>query len=122
MLDPALLRERPETVSRKLRDRGVDAPLDAFSQLDASRRALIVESEDLKHRKNLASQEIGRLMKEKRTADAEARKEEVRGLTTRIDELEPQQREIEAQIEALLCVLPNLPHDSVPVGADESGN
>jgi seryl-tRNA synthetase len=122
MLDPAYLRDNLEAVTRRLTDRGIEVPLGDFSELDGARRRLISEVETLKYRKNQASQEIGRLLKDKQASEAEARKEEVRTLTGRIKKLEERREASEREIGKLLHEIPNVPHSSVPVGKDASDN
>src|SRR5436309_4223745 len=122
MLDPAILRDNLEAVSRRLRDRGMEMPLDELARLDVDRRRLIAESEKLKHAKNLASEQIGRLVKDGRKAEAEARKQEVRELNDRIKQLDGELGVIEQSISSLLHEIPNVPHSSVPVGKDSSDN
>ncbi|PYT08315.1 MAG: serine--tRNA ligase [Acidobacteria bacterium] len=122
MLDPAILRDNLEAVSRRLRDRGMEMPLDELARLDVDRRRLIAESEKLKHAKNLASEQIGRLVKDGRKPEAEARKKDVRELNDRIKQLDGELGVIEQSISSLLHEIPNIPHPSVPVGKDCSDN
>ena len=122
MLDPSYLRDNLERAAERFKTRGIDAPIEQFRNLDTERRRLIVESEQLKHRKNLASQEIGQLLKDKSTALADARREEVRDLTVQIKSIEENLEKIQAATGTLLKELPNLPHPSVPVGKDAADN
>ncbi len=102
--------------------KGDAAELDRLLALDAGYREALRELEAGRAERNSASRAIADLLREKRTAEAEARKREVRALGDRLSALE---RGVEAgrgEIEALLLGLPNLPHDSVPVGADAASN
>ena len=122
MLDTSCLRENLDETSRRLADRGLDLPLEEFAQLDSNRRGVIAEAERLKHDKNVASREIGLLMKEGREADAGSRREEVRRITERIVALEGELQKVEEELKSVLCEIPNIPHESVPVGREVSGN
>src|SRR5512135_1757944 len=121
MLARDLLREHTERVQAALTHRGAgSALLEDWQRLDAERRADLVEVEDLKRRRNEASKEIGRIKAQK--GDASAEIEAVARLKRRIEELEARLAAIEGEFAAVELRLPNLPHSSVPVGADESAN
>jgi len=123
MLDLNYVRENLEKVRAALQARrGDTAPLDEFAAADAERRRVISESDQLNAQRNTSSREIGNLMKEGKKEEAEARRAEVSGLKDRIAELDSHRAETEARMHELLSGLPNIPHDSVPVGADESDN
>src|SRR5205823_4836664 len=83
---------------------------------------LIAESDTLNAQRNAASREIGALMKEGQTDEAMARRQEVGQLKDRITRAELDRVAAEAQMKDLLLAVPNIPHESVPVGADESAN
>ncbi len=122
MLDLRLIRENPESVKERLRARGddYDALIDQIVALDERRRQIIAEVETLKHRRNVVSKEIGMLLKEGK--DATALREEMRQVGDRINQLDGELREVERELERTLLFVPNLPHESVPVGSDETGN
>ncbi|MFQ5951845.1 MAG: serine--tRNA ligase [Candidatus Omnitrophota bacterium] len=121
MLDPKFVRENPKVVKKSLKDRGGDAGLvDEFLKLDEARRKLIQEVEDLKRQKNEASKEIGQLIQKKR--DASKAKAEVKKLTDRIDEDGDKLKTIGNEYKLLLDMVPNIPHESVPVGTSEEDN
>lgn len=124
MLDVRVVRERPEWVRERLASRaaGEERFIDELLELDRRRRALIAESEGLQAQRKRASKEIGALMGQKRLEEAEARKQAVRELGDRIEGLQQQLREVEARFEEVLSRLPNLPHESVPVGPDAGSN
>ena len=120
MLSRDLLRDQPDRVRQGLVHRGADpASLEAWLRLDAERRALLVEVEDLKRRRNEASKAIGQV--KSRGGDAAQEIAAVAGLKSRIEELEARLAGSEEEMRAIELALPNLPHDSVPVG-DESAN
>lgn len=122
MLNIRLLREHPEVVREALAKRHETAPLDEILALDAERRQLLVEKEALQARRNQVSREIGRLLQQGQTAEAERLKAEMRAVGDHIRALEEKVRALEARLADLLLYLPNIPHPSVPVGQDERDN
>jgi seryl-tRNA synthetase len=123
MLDLNYVRENLENVRAALEKRSMpDTSLDDFAQADAERRRLIGESDQLNAERNTASREIGALMKDGRRAEADARRKAVNELKDRIAELDQKREQAEARIHELLSTLPNIPHESVPVGKDEAAN
>ena len=123
MHDVNFLRTNLEAVRTKLGQRNFPlAALDSFVALDERRRTLIRESEDLKAARNRESQEIGKLMKAGQKEEAEKRGAVVRKMGERMPALEADLAAVENELNGLLATLPNLPHESVPVGNDESAN
>ena len=121
MLARELLRNAPERVERALRDRGADLALLArWGELDERRRATIAEVEELKRQRNEASQRIGELKRSGQSAEEAIAA--VPRLKGDIERGEAALAEAEADLAEVELVLPNLPHPSVPVGADESAN
>ncbi len=121
MLSRELLRNEPERVRRALEQRGHDlAPFEGWRALDDERRRELVAVEELKRRRNEASQAIARL--KSTGGDAQAVIAEVASSKARIGELEARIADLEGQLAQIELRLPNLPHDSVPVGKDESAN
>jgi seryl-tRNA synthetase len=123
MLDLSYVRENIEKVRAALQSRGgpIQA-LDDFAHADAERRRVIAESDQLNAQRNASSREIGALMKEGKQAEAEARRKEVGALKDHISELDQLRDKTEAQMRELLSTLPNVPHESVPVGKSEADN
>ncbi len=123
MLDLNYVRENLEKVRAGLQTRGV-APevLDTFAEADSERRRIIAESDQLNATRNTASREIGALMKDGKRDEADARRKEVNESRERIAELDRLREEAETRMRDLLTTLPNIPHESVPVGKDESAN
>lgn len=120
MLDAKYIRANPEIVSEGLAKRNSQVNLEDFLALDKERREIIQEVEQLKSKRNTVSQDIAKLKKEKKDADALiAEMSQVSGV---IKELDDKVRNVDEQLNDILMTLPNLPHDSVPVGADESAN
>lgn len=123
MLDLNYVRENLEAVRAGLAKRGMVAgALDDFAQADKERRSTIAESDQLNAERNASSREIGSLMKEGKREEAEARRKTVGDLKQRIAELDRKRDESESRMQEILSTLPNIPHESVPVGSDESAN
>ena len=119
MLDLQLIREQPELVRAALARRGIEPPLDAVLRLDGERRGLLVEAETLKAERNRVSKEIGR---QQQAEGREAKIDAMRQTGERIEALDERVRSVEAELQALLAGLPNLPQADVPQGPDESAN
>ncbi len=124
MLDIKLIREQPDSVRQRLASRGAgdEARIDELLALDEQRRKAIAEVEQLKAQRNRVSKEIGALMAQKKTAEAEAKKQETREIGERITALDRTVGEVEQARDRLLARLPNLPHESVPAGKSSADN
>ncbi|PWV97417.1 seryl-tRNA synthetase [Paenibacillus cellulosilyticus] len=121
MLDVKWLRNDYDKVVQALANRGKSEELvAAFPALDTRRREILVETDNLKNRRNVVSQEVAKLKKS--GGDAEALIIEMREVGDRIKEIDDEIRGLEAQIDELMMAIPNLPHESVPVGASEEDN
>ncbi|MDQ0202246.1 serine--tRNA ligase [Neobacillus ginsengisoli] len=121
MLDLKNLRANFAEVKEKLQHRGEDlTDLGRFEDLDQKRRELIVESEQLKSRRNEVSQQVATLKREKQDADHLIR--EMREVGDRIKSLDDELRGVEETLELLLLSIPNIPHESVPIGETEDDN
>ncbi|EAC9866473.1 serine--tRNA ligase [Listeria monocytogenes] len=121
MLDVKLLRNNFDEVKQKLQNRGEDlGEFEKFGELDKRRRTLIVETEALKSQRNEVSQEIAKLKREKQDADAKI--EEMRVVGDRIKTLDIELREIDEKLDMILMSIPNIPHESTPVGESEDDN
>jgi seryl-tRNA synthetase len=124
MLDIKLIRERPDFVRQRLAARGAgdEGRIDELLKLDEQRRKLLGEVESLKALRKRVSKEIGALMGQKKNAEAEAKKKETGDLGDRITALDKQAEEAELARNQLMLRLPNLPHESVPVGKTAEDN
>jgi seryl-tRNA synthetase len=123
MLDLNYVRENLDQVRTALEKRGfAPAALDDFVRVDAQRRSVIGESDQLNAQRNASSREIGALMKEGKRDEAEARRKEVGKLKDRIAELDRLRDQADTRMHELLSTLPNIPHKSVPIGKDETSN
>ena len=121
MLDIKKLRNDYEETAKKLANRGVKQEvLDTFMSLDEKRRKLLVETEKLKKYRNEVSGAIASLKRNKEDADTKIK--EMREVGDEIKLKDDQLEEIDIQIEDIASGLPNLPHESVPVGDDEADN
>jgi len=120
VLDAKFVRDNFEAVQAALRRRGLAFDLQDFLTADAARRRLLSEVEQLKHRRNALSEEVGR--RKRHGQDASDLIAETKDLGDRIKKLDAEVRACEEQGEAILLMVPNLPHPSVPVGRDSSAN
>lgn len=120
MLDIKLVRNDPEKVRAGMAKRGAQVPLDQFINLDGERRRKLSEVEQLKNKRNTVSKEVGRLKSQGQ--DATELIQEMQDVGGKIQELDQAIRAIEEQLDQILMVIPNIPHESVPVGKDETGN
>jgi len=121
MLDAKFVRAEPEKVRQALLNRNMDTKmLDEFLALDEQRRKKLYEVEQLKAERNAVSEEIALMKKEKKDASSEI--ERMREVSRRIKQMDADLAEIEAKISDLLLNIPNIPHESVPIGKDESAN
>ncbi|MEM3064184.1 MAG: serine--tRNA ligase [Candidatus Nitrosotenuis sp.] len=120
MLDPKLIKEKPEIIRKMLRDRRVNFDLDGLIALDVKRRELIIKTDELRKKKNQVSVEIS--AKKKSGQDASDSISQMQAVSAELAALEAEQLKVEAQYNKLALSVPNLIHDSVPRGPDESAN
>ena len=123
MLDIKYIRQEPEAAKKRLVARGEEASmLDELLELDEKLRAIVTEVESLQAERNVVSKQIGALMGQGKKEEAESKKAETRELGEKIDDLNSRKSEVEEAFNALILTLPNLAHDTVPVGPDETAN
>jgi len=122
MLDLAFVRDNLPLIEQEMRQRGLDPSeiVGRFSELDARRRKAITEAENLKAKRNRASEQIAQLKKNKQ--DATALIEETKALREQIQEHEKVAEQLDAELRGLLVGVPNVPHLSVPVGSTAEDN
>ena len=120
MLDPKLLRSDLEQVAQRLAKRGFTLDVSQFEALEARRRDLQTETEQLQNERNTRSKAIGKA--KAAGEDIEPLLAEVSDLGGRLDAAKSQLADVAGEMESLMASLPNLPHDSVPEGKDESDN
>ena len=120
MLDPKILRENPDKIRKMLKDRGLEYNLDGLIQLDKQRRNLIMETDEFRKKRNEISLEIGK--KKKAGQDPSALLDEMKKVSTQLEELESKQNTVESDYAKLAYTVPNLIHETVPIGADATTN
>lgn len=120
LLDIKLVRENPDLVKQMLHNRNISFPVDELLQLDKKRRSLIAETQELKHEKNVVSEEIAGAKRKGQSGEATISR--MRTLSDRIAHADQEIKATEHEIRRLLLALPNIPHESVPVGPDASYN
>lgn len=121
MLDLKRIRTDFETVTQKLATRGVsEDSLNHLKELDEKRRQLLFSSEELKAERNLSSAAIAQAKRNKE--DASQQIAEMQKMSADIKAIDAELAEIDEKVTEIITVLPNTPHDSVPVGADEDDN
>jgi seryl-tRNA synthetase len=120
MIDINIIREDPQKVRQALQDRQMEVePVERVLELDEQRRALIQEVERLKAERNMVSKEIGRM---KDAAERQAKIDAMRAVGERINALDEQLRQVEAQLNEGMAGIPNLPDPRTPYGVDEHDN
>ncbi|WP_458411487.1 serine--tRNA ligase [Schinkia sp. CFF1] len=121
MLDMKFLRENFAEIKERLQCRGEDlGDFGRFGELDARRRELIAEGEELKSKRNEVSKQVSVLKREKKDADHLIT--EMREVGDRIKVIDDELRTVEEDLQLLLLSIPNVPHETVPVGDSEDDN
>ncbi len=120
MIPISTIRTKKELVEKALKKRGYDFDLDYLIELDKKRREIIVKLESLKAEKNKISKEIGKLKREGKDVSHIIKQMKEKGSEEK--ELTDSLREVENELNDLLLRIPNIPHESVPVGEDETFN
>ncbi|CAJ1004666.1 MAG: serine--tRNA ligase [Brevibacillus sp.] len=121
MLDVKVLRSNLEEVKRRLAHRNEDiSALDQFAETDEKRRQVIQEAESLKNKRNTVSEQVAIMKRNKENADHLIA--EMKQVNERIKALDEELRQLDEQLEQILLSLPNLPHESVPIGTSEEDN
>jgi seryl-tRNA synthetase len=123
MLSRQFLRENPDTVRDAMEKKGVtDVDLDRVLEVDDEWRRLKSRGDDLRQERNEVSSRIGELKQEGKEEAAEEAIEESQELKAELEEVEARADELEAELEEALLEIPMIPHESAPVGEDESDN
>jgi seryl-tRNA synthetase len=120
MLDVGLVRKDPAGVAARLRVRGFELDVDAFERLEADRKSSQTRTEELQARRNALSKQVGQL--KSRGEDTSALMAEVAQIPEELKRLEQHTAEVLARQQQFLMVVPNLPHESVPIGRSEQDN
>lgn len=125
MIDIKFLRENPEIVKQNIKNKFQDHKLqlvDEVIELDAKARAAQQEADELRSKKNKIVKQIGALMAQGKKEEAEAVKAEVAGISARLAELEPEEKELQEKVTQIMMNIPNIIDPSVPIGPDDSCN
>ena len=122
MLDIQLLRNDIQTTAQRLAQRGFVLDTERFGELEGRRKQLQIRSEELQAQRNSLSKQIGVLMGQGKKDEAEAAKAQVAQLKTDLENIESELPQVQAALDDLLLRIPNLPHESVPMGKDETEN
>lgn len=120
MLDVKRLRANPKGIESGLKKRSMSGILDKFLVYDEQKRNLLTKSEELKSFRNRASQEVARMSKAGK--DTEELKEQIRKTGQDIKEMDTELKELDDLLQDMLLRMPNIPHESVPVGEDDKSN
>jgi seryl-tRNA synthetase len=120
MLDARFIRENADVVKEAIKNKNENADVDRYLELDRLRKNLTTEAQQLKERRNSASEEIAATRKS--GGDATAAIDEMREVSKSISEMDDEIRAVEDKLRQELLWMPNVPHESVPVGPDESYN
>ena len=120
MLDPKIIKENPESIRKMLKSRNVEFDFDGLLESDKLRRDLILQTDELRKKKNQVAQEISK--KKKAGEDASEILENMKKVSEELSHLESTQEVIEKKYLKLALTIPNLIHESVPIGIDDSAN
>ena len=120
MHDLNFFRTNLDSIAARLAERGFTLNVEAFRELDTRRRAAVTEAEQLKASRNAESAEVGKLRRQ--GVDTSERQQKMRELGGRIDTLDEQAAKLDEEFRQELASVPNLPHESVPVGAGAEAN
>ncbi len=118
MIDIKIIRETPDVLRQALKNRNAKFDIEPILEVDAARRKLVYEAEQLKAELNRESQEIAQLKKAKQ--DATAQIAAMKEVSDKIKALDEQRKELDQQLENMLLVIPNIPDERAPVGKDET--
>ncbi len=122
MLDFKYVRDNLDEVAAKIEVRKGDFDKATFEELDKKRRELIGEEEALQAERNSSSKKIGDMIKDGKADEAESAKQRVREINDKLDSLTAAREEVDAKMQTILMQVPNIAHESVPVGEDEDEN
>ena len=120
MLDPKLIKEKPEIIRNMLKSRAIEFDLDGLIESDQKRREFIIKTDELRKKKNQIAITISE--KKKAGEDASSIFIEMKNISNELTKLESQQEDIEKKYLKLASTIPNLIHESVPIGIDDSVN
>jgi len=122
MLDQKYLENNLEVVKEKVLQRGMELDSEGLLSLNSERKQIIVEVETLEHERNQGSKKVGELKRDGSNAEADEMSKKLKNISNKIKELNTKRGEIENEYREMMLYIPNIPHESVPVGKDENDN
>ena len=120
MLDPKIIRDEPEKIKEMLKDRAVEFDLEKMLELNKMRKDMMQQTDELKQKRNQMSMKIA--TEKKAGNDASGLLQEMSQISSKLDDMENQRKTIDDDYHKLSFSIPNMIHDSVPKGPDESFN
>ena len=120
MLDPKIIRDEPEKIKEMLKDRAVEFDLEKMLELNKVRKDMMQQTDELKQKRNQMSMKIA--TEKKAGNDASELLQEMSQISSKLDDMENQRKTIDDDYHKLSFSIPNMIHDSVPKGSDESFN
>ena len=120
MLDPKLIKEKPEMIKNMLKSRVVEFDLEGLIESDQKRREFIIKTDELRKKKNQIAITISE--KKKAGQDISSILAEMKNISNELTKLDSEQEEIEKKYLKLASTIPNVVHESVPIGPDDSAN
>jgi seryl-tRNA synthetase len=120
MLDPKIIRENPDKIRKMLKDRDVEFDLDSLIKCEQERRELIIKTDDLRKKRNDVSLDIGN--QKKAGKDVSPLLEEMKKISHELESLELIQKKVNTDYSNLAFTIPNLIHETVPIGEDDLAN
>ncbi|MCZ6469431.1 MAG: serine--tRNA ligase [Candidatus Dadabacteria bacterium] len=122
MLDSKYIEENMDKVRGKLAERGAEIDFEEFWALDRGRKEIIKKVEKLERERNIGSKKVGELRREGKKEEAQELQEEMKRTSVQIKELGELRARAEEEFRNFLLIIPNIPHDSVPVGGSDADN
>ena len=122
MLDSKFVRENLDLVKAAMKNRNASFDEKKFSKLEEDRRKCIAVEEELQATRNSASKKIGELMSQGKKDDAEKAKDEVRKINDKLEKAKANREKTDNELKEFMLAIPNMPHESTPVGKDENDN
>ena len=120
MLEIKLVRENLELAKKAMQNRGTAVDWELFQDLDNRRKTVLAELEELRRKRNVVSDQVAQMKRNGENTDAII--EKMQGVSTTLKNLDKELAESESAIAEMIMAMPNIPHDSVPVGKDETDN
>jgi len=122
MLDSKLMEENMLEVKKRLESRGAEIDFDQFRALDLGRKEIIKKVEELERERNIGSKKMGELMREGKKDEAGTLQEEMKRISAQIKDLGELRAKAEEEFRNFMLTIPNIPHDSVPLGKGDADN